>query len=88
MATCPRLSFGKTGWRCCPVRGVSQAFQISSRKNVRGLKCFDGVKSLNERGNLRRGGAGGGETGFVIQHLHSNPGARRVKWKINPRQPR
>jgi hypothetical protein len=25
---------------------------------VRGLKCFAGVKSLNERGNFFRGGAG------------------------------
>jgi hypothetical protein len=49
------------------VRRVSSAFQIISRKNVRGLKCFDGVKSLNERGSLRRGAAGRGETGFIIR---------------------
>jgi hypothetical protein len=46
------------------------------------LKCFDGVKSLKERGNLRRGGAGRCETGFVIRPLHFNPCARRVKCKI------
>jgi hypothetical protein len=35
------------------MRRVSNAFQTSSLKKVRGLKCFEGVKSLNERGNLR-----------------------------------
>jgi hypothetical protein len=40
------------------MRGVISSFQTSSRKNVRGLKCLDGVKSLNERGNFRRGVAG------------------------------
>ena len=49
---------------------------------MRGLKCFDGVKSLNERSNFRRGGAERCETGFVIQHLHFNPCARQMKWKI------
>ena len=76
------ISFGKTGRRCWPMRRVSSAFQTSSRKNVRGLKCLDGVKSLNERGNLRRGGAGRCETGFVIRHPYFNPFARRMKWKI------
>ena len=47
------------------MRGVSSAFQTSSRKNVRGLKCFAGVKSLNERGSLRRGGTGRLADGFV-----------------------
>jgi hypothetical protein len=40
------------------VRFVNHAFQMSSWKKVRGLKCFAGVKSLNERGNRRRGGTG------------------------------
>ena len=66
MATWRRLSLGKTGRRGWPVRGVSQAFQISSWKKVRGLKCLDGVKSLNERGNRRRGGTGRWGTDFVI----------------------
>ncbi len=82
MATWPWISFGKTGRRCWPMRRVSSAFQINSRKNVRGLKCLDGVKSLNERGNLRRGGAGRCETGFVIRHSDFNPFARQMKWKI------
>jgi hypothetical protein len=34
---------------------VNQAFSTSSRKKVRGLKCFAGVSSLNERGSLGRG---------------------------------
>jgi hypothetical protein len=76
------MSLGKTGRRCWPMRRVSNAFQTSSWKNVRGLKCFDGVKSLNERGNLRRGGAERCETGFVIRHLYFNPCARRMKWKM------
>src|SRR5208282_6084678 len=81
-ATWPYDNLGKIGLRCCPVRRVSSAFQTSSRKNVRGLKCFDGVKSLNERGSRRRGAAECGGTGFVIQHLYSNSCAGRVKWKI------
>src|ERR1039458_4933481 len=72
MATCPGESFGKIGWRDRPMRGVSSAFQTSSRKNVRGLKCLDGVKSLKERGILRRGGAGRGEIGFFILWGHSS----------------
>src|ERR1035438_2153892 len=82
IATWPRMSFGKTGRRDWPTRGVSSAFQTSSRKNVRGLKCFDGVKSLKERGNLRRGGAGRVETGFFIRCLDFNPWACRVKCKM------
>jgi len=76
MATWPRDNLGKTGRRAWPVRGVSRAFQISSRKNVRGLKCFDGVKSLKERGNRRRGNAGRCENGFVIERPHFTPAAR------------
>jgi hypothetical protein len=55
---------------------------MSSWKNVRGLKCFDGVKSLNERGNRRRGGTGRCVTGFVMRRLDFNPKAPGVKWKI------
>jgi hypothetical protein len=40
------------------------------------LKCFDGVKSLKERGNRRRGNAGRCENGFVIQRPHFTPAAR------------
>ena len=59
--------------RTVRVRGVNHAFQISSWKKVRGLKCFDGVKSLNERGNLRRGGTGRCGTGFVMRRLDLTP---------------
>ena len=55
IATSPCFNLGKTGRCCSPWRGVSRAFQTSSRKNVAGLKCFAGVKSLNERGSFRRG---------------------------------
>src|ERR1035441_7272203 len=51
MATWPKVSLGKAGRWVWPVRLVNKAFQIISRKNVRGLKCFAGVKSLNERGS-------------------------------------
>ena len=51
----PLVSLGNTGCLCCPVRLVSRTFQTISLKNVRGLKCLLGVKSLNDRGNLRRG---------------------------------
>jgi hypothetical protein len=64
------------------VRGVNRAFQTISRKNVRGLKCRDGVKSLNERGNRRGGDGGRCENGFVIQRLHFTAVVRRMKWKI------
>jgi hypothetical protein len=36
---------------------------------VRGLKCFDGVKSLNDRGNFFRGGTGRLDFSFVIGDL-------------------
>ncbi len=59
MATWPRLSFGKFGLRGWPTRAGSggRFVQTISRKNVRGLKWFDGVNSLNDRGNrgLRAG---------------------------------
>jgi hypothetical protein len=64
------------------VRGVSHAFQMSSWKNVRGLKCCAGVKSLNERGSRRRGGTGRCGTGFVMRRLDSNPKAPGVKRKM------
>ena len=62
MATWPRDNLGKTGRRCCPVRGVSRAFQTSSRKNVRGLKCLRRRQILErarqsprrQRGTLRK----------------------------------
>src|SRR6185436_894456 len=50
-ATWPWLNLGKAGRWCWPVRRVSSAFQTISRKNVRGLKCLAGVRSLNERGS-------------------------------------
>jgi hypothetical protein len=62
----PALELRKNRAALLAVRGVSHAFQISSWKNVRGLKCFDGVKSLNERGKRRRGGTGRCGTGFVM----------------------
>ena len=65
MATSPCFNFGKTGRRGWPWRGVNQPFKISSWKKVRGLKCFAGVKSLNERGSFRRG-AGRLDFSFVI----------------------
>src|SRR5271167_3078566 len=68
MATSPNFSLGNTGRICSPVRGVSKAFQTNSRKNVAGLKCFAGVKSLNERGSFRRG-AILGVTGLLIKLL-------------------
>jgi hypothetical protein len=43
---------------------------------VAGLKWFDGVNSLNERGNFRRGGAGRFETGF-IQPIYSHFGMKQ-----------
>src|ERR1700690_2520123 len=88
MATWPWISFGKTGRRCRPIRRVSSAFQISSRKNVRGLKCFDGVKSLKERGNFRRGGAGRCETGFVIRHWYFKPCSLRKEMENHKPSPR
>ena len=51
----PLASLGNTGCLCCPVRLVRSAFQTISLKNVRGLKCLLGVKSLKDRGNRRRG---------------------------------
>jgi len=55
IATSPGFSFGNTGRNARPVRGVTSAFSTSSRKNVAGLKCLAGVKSLKERGSLRFG---------------------------------
>ena len=40
MATSPGFNLGKTGRCCSPVRGVSKAFQTSSRKNVRGIEML------------------------------------------------
>ena len=70
MAISPNFNLGKTGGCCSPVRGVSRAFKTSSRKNVAGLKCFAGVKSLKERGSLRRE-AILGETGLFINLLET-----------------
>jgi hypothetical protein len=50
---------------------------MSSWKNVRGLKCFEGVKSLNERGNFRRDVAG-----FVMRQLDIKLKTPGAKWKI------
>ena len=72
MATWPCLSRGKIGRRGAPVRGVNQPFQTSSWKKVRGLKCFAGVKSLNDRGSLRRGGTGRLAASFVMRQPNSS----------------
>jgi hypothetical protein len=72
MATSPGFNLGKTGRSDSPRRGVNQPFQIISRKNVPGLKCFAGVKSLNERGNFFFGASGRWPVGFVMQQLDFN----------------
>ena len=57
---------GNSGVFVEPVRFVSQAFHTISWKNVRGLKWFDGVSSLNERGiRRRRPGVGLGSGDFM-----------------------
>ena len=60
------------------MRRVSRVFQTISWKNVRGLKCFDGVRSLKERGNLRLS-TGLDETGFVIRRGILTPQAAGEK---------
>ena len=62
------------------MRRVSRVFHTISWKNVRGLKCFDGVRSLKERGNLRLS-TGLDETGFVIRHGSFNSASRWRKGK-------
>jgi hypothetical protein len=47
---------------------------------VRGLKCFAGVKSLNERGSFRRG-AGRLNFSFVIGDLTLAPAVRSTNLK-------
>ena len=81
MATSPCLNLGKTGRRCCPWRGVNSLSRPVSRKNVRGLKCFAGVKSLNERGSFRRG-AGRLEFALAIGDLTLAARARPTNLKI------
>src|SRR5262245_4832168 len=71
-ATSPCLSFGKVAGRACPVRRVSSAFQTISRKNVLGLKCLAGVRSLNDRGNGWRWFGGRYGAGVVICFTQAN----------------
>lgn len=52
-ATSPNLKSGKVGGLCSPRRLVNNAFQTSSRKNLAGAKCLEGVNSLNDRGICR-----------------------------------
>jgi hypothetical protein len=50
------------------------AFQTISWKNVRGLKCLAGVRSLKERGNFWRWATGRCLVGLVISSARrSNP---------------
>ena len=59
------LQFGKHRAARLAVARREPALQDQLLKKVRGLKCFAGVKSLNERGSFRRG-AGRLDFSFVI----------------------
>src|SRR5690349_17171508 len=73
-ATWPCASLGNTGRRCCPVRRVSKVFQTISWKNVRGLKCLAGVRSLKDFGSGWLFGRGGlGIVSSVLADGHQAP---------------
>jgi len=71
-----------------PVRGVNQPLRISSWKKVRGLKCLAGVKSLNDRGKLRRGAAGRLAVALVTTRASVASARRLTNLKFFRRPPR
>src|ERR1700692_526916 len=85
-ATWPLVNFGNTGFLCCPVRGVKKAFQTISRKKVRGLNAFEGVKSLKDLGIFRRvlGGRDGLSGDFDISYWYTNGYKRMNKTATIP----